>query len=341
MTVSSISPTGYRLRAPTLEDAPGVLDVMNANALDSIGQIDDDLDDLLAAWQSSDFEMASDLRVLTDPNGRIVGYGELDDTRPVMPMLDLYVHPEFDRQSLGQILYAWAEGRARESVQRAPAEARVALRSYMYEQDAWYRQLLEACGMTCIRHSYRMEIRFEGPLSPAAVPPGFRLRPAEPGREERAIYEAYSDSFHDHFSYVPEPFETGFPRWQGDWKQYQPIDPALWTVAETDDGQIAAVCLCKPQHPAQSEIGWISTLGVRRPYRRAGLGMALLQNAFLTFRQMGKAGVGLGVDASSLTGATRLYERAGMRVVLRFDLYEKELRPGIDLTVNDMNEDGD
>ena len=45
----------------------------------------------------------------------------------------------------------------------------------------------------------------------------------------------------------------------------------------------------------------------------------------------GRHAVGLGVDASSLTGATRLYERAGMRVVRQFNSYAKVLRPGIEL----------
>jgi len=42
--------------------------------------------------------------------------------------------------------------------------------------------------------------------------------------------------------------------------------------------------------------------------------------------------VGLGVDAQSLTGATRLYEKAGIRVERQYDVYEKELRPGKDLS---------
>jgi ribosomal protein S18 acetylase RimI-like enzyme len=35
--------------------------------------------------------------------------------------------------------------------------------------------------------------------------------------------------------------------------------------------------------------------------------------------------VGLDVDAKNLTGAVRLYERAGMRIVKRRDTYEKLL----------------
>jgi hypothetical protein len=35
--------------------------------------------------------------------------------------------------------------------------------------------------------------------------------------------------------------------------------------------------------------------------------------------------VALGVDAENTTGATRLYERVGMRVVVQDDAYEKLL----------------
>jgi GNAT superfamily N-acetyltransferase len=72
-------------------------------------------------------------------------------------------------------------------------------------------------------------------------------------------------------------------------------------------------------------MGWIRWLFVRRPWRRQGLGMALLQNAFRQFHVRGQRKVGLGVDAESPTGATRLYERAGMRVVEETVVYRKEL----------------
>jgi hypothetical protein len=38
--------------------------------------------------------------------------------------------------------------------------------------------------------------------------------------------------------------------------------------------------------------------------------------------------IGLSVDAANLTGATRLYERAGMHVSQEYVSYEKELRSG-------------
>jgi mycothiol synthase len=45
--------------------------------------------------------------------------------------------------------------------------------------------------------------------------------------------------------------------------------------------------------------------------------------AFAAFRERGFARAGLGVDAESVTGANRPYEQAGMRVIARFDVYEK------------------
>ena len=40
----------------------------------------------------------------------------------------------------------------------------------------------------------------------------------------------------------------------------------------------------------------------------------------------------LGVDAENPTGATRLYERAGMQIGQQYATYGKELRAGTELT---------
>ena len=115
------------------------------------------------------------------------------------------------------------------------------------------------------------------------------------------------------------------------WEQHtikrESFDPALWFLA-LDGDEIAGVVLCYA--PEEEDIGWVGQLAVRRPWRRRGLGPALLRHAFGEFYQRGRPAVGLGVDAANPSGATRLYERAGMRVVRQFDAYEKELRAGRD-----------
>jgi len=79
-------------------------------------------------------------------------------------------------------------------------------------------------------------------------------------------------------------------------------------------------------------MGWVGTLGVRRPYRRQGLGLALLRHSFAEFYRRGRRRVGLGVDSQNLTGATRLYQKAGMHVSRVQLIFEKELRPGVVLS---------
>jgi ribosomal protein S18 acetylase RimI-like enzyme len=84
----------------------------------------------------------------------------------------------------------------------------------------------------------------------------------------------------------------------------------------------------QPHATDDSSIGYITNVGVRREWRRRRIASALLQAAFAAFYAQGYRRVGLDVDATSLTNATRLYEQAGMRVVRQDDLYEQELRPG-------------
>ena len=110
------------------------------------------------------------------------------------------------------------------------------------------------------------------------------------------------------------------------------FDPGLWFLA-MDGEEIAGICLCKRNRTEYPGAAWVNVLGVRRPWRKQGLGLALLHHAFGVFYREGKERTGLGVDSSNLTGATRLYEKAGMSVVKQDDAYEKEVRPGRDAQV--------
>ena len=73
-------------------------------------------------------------------------------------------------------------------------------------------------------------------------------------------------------------------------------------------------------------MGFVNALAVRPAWRRRGLGLALLHQAFTWFWERGEHRVGLGVDSDNSTDALRLYERAGMRAVWQADVHEKVLR---------------
>jgi ribosomal protein S18 acetylase RimI-like enzyme len=119
----------------------------------------------------------------------------------------------------------------------------------------------------------------------------------------------------DHWDHAPAPFEE----WQRAILQRADFDPALWFVATHGD-EIAGVALC---FDSVENSGWLRSLAVRSRWRRRGLGLALLRHAFGVFHARGRRLVGLAVDSQSPTGATRLYERAGMHVTEQYDTCEK------------------
>jgi mycothiol synthase len=172
-----------------------------------------------------------------------------------------------------------------------------------------------------IRASWTMEIEF-GVEAPAEspVPDGIDIRPYRHPDDERAVYEAHVEAFADHWEYHREPFEQ--------WRQFtveaRNFDPSLWLVAWAD-AEVAGYALNYPERPGDPGYGFVGTLGVRRPWRRHGLGEALLRRSFAALHARGQRKVRLTVDAENPTGATRLYERAGMRVLRQANTWEREL----------------
>jgi len=176
-------------------------------------------------------------------------------------------------------------------------------------------------GYRPIRTSWTMEIEF-GVEAPAEspVPDGVDIRPYRHLEDEHALYEAHVEAFADHWEYHREPFE----QWREFTVRSRNFDPALWLVAWAGD-DVAGYALNFPERAGDPGYGWVGTLGVRRPWRRQGVGEALLRRSFAALHARGIRKVRLSVDAESPTGATRLYERAGMTVLRRSNTWEREL----------------
>jgi ribosomal protein S18 acetylase RimI-like enzyme len=171
-----------------------------------------------------------------------------------------------------------------------------------------------------------MRIEMEAAPPAPVWPEGITVRTMRPG-EEPAVHAALNEAFDDHWGHLPLPYET----WKAFFLERSDFDAALCFLAMEGD-QIAGFSLCRPEQG----MGWVDDLGVRRPWRRYGLALALLLHAFDEFHQRGERTVGLSVDAQSLTGATHLYEKAGMRPFREWEVFEKELRPGIELSTQKL-----
>lgn len=323
---------GYHVRPATREDLEAAVAMFNAYSLHTIGAADVTLDDVRAEWLLPQFDLEKSTRVAIAPDGQVAAYIEVWDIQELPVRLWVWgrVHPEHENRGLGTTLMTWAEGRARQVLSRVPDDLRVVYQAGTLSNYEPAHRLFKNLGMKLTRHFWTMVVDLNGSPPTPLWPDGLTVRGMLPG-EERAVIQAARDAFRDHWGHVEQPFEQEFERWQHFMANDTEFDPALWFLALAD-GEIAAVSLCRLKSHEDPKMGWVNTLGVRRPWRKRGLGLALLQHSFAELQQRGQERVGLGVDASSLTGATRLYEKAGMRVLRQFDNYEKELRPGRDVS---------
>jgi ribosomal protein S18 acetylase RimI-like enzyme len=140
------------------------------------------------------------------------------------------------------------------------------------------------------------------------------------------VFAAITEAFRDHWNHIPKQFESWVQR-----KKRHGFQPGLWLLVF--DGEEVAAALVGSVFPEMG--GWVNNVAVRRPWRRRGIAEAMLREAFRRFAARGITPVNLGVDATNPTGATRLYEKAGMRAVREFVFFEKELRPGEELSFDD------
>jgi GNAT superfamily N-acetyltransferase len=248
------------------------------------------------AWSAPDLDPTLDVRL--DANG----YALLESLGDGRVWLELHGRPS-------EALLDWAEARAGEKGRRLFSGAWAPNEPVLRE--------LAARALRLVRRAHHMEIDLSGPTPIASWPSGIEVRTFRPD-DERTFHAVQQETFEDSW----EPVRMPFDEWSERLLTPPVFEPELWFLALAG-AEPAGLAMCHP-HPV-AELGWISILGVRRPWRRRGLGRALLLHAFSEFRQHGFSTGGLGVDSESPTGANVLYDQVGMRVAARFDVYEKAL----------------
>ncbi len=326
-------------RPARADEGAAVVDVLNAYACATRGVTEFSVEEIVSEWQQPGFDLAQSSLAAIAPDGRMVGYVDIWDMDevPVKPMIFGRVHPEFEGLGIGTQLLQWVERRAHQALERVPDHARVAMRTGVPASHQPSLDLLSGFGMTATRYSWEMSIALENPPA-ATVPPGITIITHADLGDALAVYRVKQETFQDHRDSVAVSEAAGFPLWLHRMTGDPHYDPTLWFLA-MDGEQIAGIALGKQIQEGETPQGWIETVGVRRPWRRQGVGMALLRHAFGEFYQRGLGRAGLHVDASSLTGATRLYEGAGMQVRESYAIFEKELRAGVDLSTQALAEE--
>lgn len=299
-----------------MADLPEVLALAQASDVALIGESDWTEADLREEW--ADYDLDRDVFLL-ELDGRLAGYASFERKAGAGRMLvDGYVHPELTGRGVGAELLRATEERAREEVDSVPAGERAYLQNACLGSDPAAQALLAAHGYAPVRRHWRMVIDLERAPEPR-IPDGIEVRRFREPEERRAVYETVEDAFEDHWEHRRRSYEEWSSRAFG----VHGYDPSLvWIAREGDEVVAANLCYWK----RQGDWGWIGSLGVRPQWRRRGIAEALLETAFAELFRRGERRVALGVDAQSPTGATRLYEKAGMHVFWEAVIYEKELR---------------
>jgi GNAT superfamily N-acetyltransferase len=287
-------------------DAAAVAELVLALESSLYGQSAFSQADLEEEWLELDLER--DARVVRDGD-RVVGYGVLRE-RGELWRVEGYVHPDALGRGIGKLIATGLE----EDAARGGARR---VQNAVLEADSAARRLLESLGYRAVRVFRELRIELEAPPPPPEWPDGLRVVPFDPDRDALEFHAAQQEAFADSWDYTPRDFEW----WSKVHLASERFDPELWCVVRAGD-EIAAGTICMADTYGG---GFVAALFTRRPWRKQGVGAALLADSFARLWERGERSVGLGVDAASDTGAFRLYERAGMTPALGWVAYEKDM----------------
>ena len=309
-------PPGYIAEPARMDDLDEYVALFEAWDLADCGRIDPVRESLAADLSSSASDLQRDTAVVRDPGRHVAAMTQVSAIDPASS-IDLFarVHPAHQGRGLGAAALAWMEDRA---VERIPGGAVPALYNATSDTDRAGVALLAAHGY---RHARTFQ-HLEGDLSGAAPPrdpDGISIRGFRPGLDDRAFYDTLEDAFRGHFDWQTQPYED----WRHDVLEGAGFDPSLCFLASDGDDTAGVV-----HGMVTGDEGYVQDVGVRRGHRGRGVGEALLRTVFSAFAARGLARVALNVDAGNETGATRLYERVGMRPRRTWLVHEKHLPAG-------------
>lgn len=314
-------PDGWSTRRPTLDDVPDILKMVHASDIASVGTPDFTAEEVREMLTAPYTDMAEDCWVAVDADGVIVGWAyPHNTTREDRDFIEVYAWPGRGEPALRPLLDLIL---ARAAVRGArfghdPYTVRAGA---IPTEKPWIAALTDA-GFTFHRLHARMTLSLGGAPTTAPEPPaGITVRPvdhtdeAEMRRFHATVEEAFRDTDHratDYETFRAEVAGETSVAWDE------------WLVGEVD-GEWAGV-LRSSDVGAEDNGGWVKALAVLRPYRRRGVGEALLRHAFAIYAAKGRSEAGLGVDMENPTAAARLYRAVGMHPMYEAGIYQRTVR---------------
>jgi len=314
---------GYIFRFARREDLPAIHQMMVcAAAADRTGIVDslEDMDSqFVDPWSNPEMDF---LLALT-AEGQVVAMGRVfinpAPRRERNANLWGEVHPDHRGLGLGEYILNWMEARTRQRLLEYPTDLPRALRTYSLDYLSERIRLFEQHGFHQLRSWYRMRRDLNQPIPDQHLPEGLTLCVYRP-ELDRALMEAFNESFSDHWGFEPISYED----WQMFFIRATAFRPELTFLAMDGEGSSAQIAgfsvnFIRAEDNQRQGIaeGWITALGTCRSWRKRGIASALLCETMRAFKAAGLDYASLGVDTESQTGALHIYERLGFTVIKR------------------------
>jgi mycothiol synthase len=313
-------PAGWTTRRPTLHDVPAILKLAHASDIAAVGEPDFTADEVREALTGPHTDMAEDCWVALDADGDLVGWAYPDNpTGGPREFVEVYVWPERGEPSLQPLLDLMLDRVAQRA--RTFGHDPIAVRAGAVPTEQRWIAALTGAGFEFLKQHARMSMSLEGVAPTAPEPPGgVTVRAVDPADEDEmrrfhaTVEEAFGDSDHS---------ATDYPTWRDQVAAESSVAYDEWFVGEVN-GEWAGVLQSSDSGVEEGE-GWVKYLAVLRPYRRRGVGEALLRRAFAAYAAKGRAKAGLGVDLANPTRAARLYRAVGMTAMYEANIYQRTL----------------
>ncbi|GAC1411196.1 MAG: GNAT family N-acetyltransferase [Actinomycetota bacterium] len=309
-------PLGYTLARPLREDAAAVAQLVADFDTAIFGSSDTDIEDLKADWNAPGFSLDDDAWIVWAASGEAAGYATADwHDKGKEVWGDAFVHPNHAGRGVGSFLVDVMEERFAVLASEYPG-APIIANNAVAAKDTAAATLLESRGYCVARRDWQMRIDVDDSIKPPQLPDGITISPIVWERDLRALHAVHMSSFASHRNFV----EKLFDEWVTSFTSHPHHDATLWRAAW--DGETIVGIIVGRERDGR---GFVRILGVAPTHRGRGIGEALLRSSFAEFASRGFSQVMLGVDSENATGATRLYERCGMRVDREFAFYRKSL----------------
>ncbi|HEV2707867.1 MAG TPA: GNAT family N-acetyltransferase [Pyrinomonadaceae bacterium] len=267
--------------------------------------------------------------LFAEVNGEVIGYSrvwwwtEYNDT--YLYGFIGFLTPSWRRKGIGRVMLHWIENRLREiGAQHSQGQPQL-FQTFVTQHQTGQSAMLEREGYRAVRYAFQMLRPTLDDIPDFPLPAGIEVRQVLP-EHYRSIWEADMEAIRDNWGTGPQ-MEEMYEAWLDNETIFQPhLWEVAWDIATNQvAGQVRAFINQAENEKYNRRRGYTEFISVGRHWRKQGIARALIVRSLRRQKEEGMTESALGVDSENGSGATRVYEACGFRVVKRDTFYRKPL----------------